>query len=173
MYKYSALNLTYSRSSAYDHGRVSWQLKTSNYFINTHTHTYMHIALLIWAGDKDNLWKNGFALCSYWWAHRTAFNHQLWYSTPLHWFYAIIYPMLQRWKITPASAHGWPSLWLAIVSKNSPPFSSVFLFNWFTKCWEKRGFGLSVREMQCRCLLKATRIFESRDGSFKMESQCI
>lgn len=42
----------------------------------------MHTALLIWAGHKVNLWKNGFPLCSYWWAYHTTFNHQVGYSTP-------------------------------------------------------------------------------------------
>lgn len=104
MYKYSALNSAHFRLSAYDHGCVSWQPKISNYLINTHTHIYMHTALLIWAGDKGNLWKkNGFPLCSYWWAHHTTFSHQVWYSKPLHWFYVMKYPVLQRWKITPLS----------------------------------------------------------------------
>lgn len=178
IYKYSALNSTYSRLSAYDHGCVSWQLKTSSYLINTHTHThiYMDTALLIRAGDKGNMWKNEFPLCSYWWAHHKTFNHQVWYSDndiPLYWFYAMKDPALQRWKITHSKCSLLTISLIAIVRKNSPQFFSVFLFNRFTKCWEKRGFGLSVWEMQCRCLLKAIRTFESRDGSFKIDSQCI
>lgn len=64
-----------------------------------------------------------------------------------------------------------------LYDSNSQQESLSILFSFpvqlITRCWGKRGFGLSVWEMQCKCLLKVIRTFESRDGSFKMESRCI
>lgn len=134
----------------------------------THTHLYicMHAAFLIRAGDKDYLWKNGFPLCSYCQAHHTIFNHQVWYFTPWN---------TQCSKDERSHLQGLIANHLSD-SNSQQEFPSIlfsFPVQLITKCWEKRGFGLSIWEIQCRCLLIAIRTFESRDGSFKIKSQCI